>query len=96
MINPIIQPRIRRAIVDLLTDVGGEHNDEVLYLLMLELGERVARRDVREELLWLQDKGLIVAETAGDYLVARVTSDGRDVAEGRLVYEGVSKHKTGE
>lgn len=94
--NPIIQPLVRRAIVDLLTDVGGEHNDEVLYLLMLELGHRVARRDVREELLWLQDKGLIVADGAGDYIVARVTSDGRDVAEGRLVYEGVSKHKTGE
>lgn len=94
--NPVIQPIVRRAIVDLLTDVGGEHNDEVLQLLLVELGHRVARREVREEMLWLKAVGLIHAEEVGPLVVGRVTSDGRDVAEGRLVFEGVSKHKTGE
>jgi hypothetical protein len=59
----------------------------------------VARRDVADQLLWLaQDDGckLITIEKLGPYIVARILADGRDVAEGRLAVEGVSKFKTGD
>ena len=96
MITDILKPTVRRAILDLVEDVGGELNDEVLAILLGELGHRVARSDVRGEVKWLADAGLLKMDTVGSYLVARSTSDGRDLAAGRLTRDGVSAHKTGE
>lgn len=94
--NPVIARVVRRAILDLLNDIGGEHNDEELTMLLVELGHPVARRAVAEQLAWLGDAKLVICETMGGYEVARIVADGRDVAEGRLAVEGVSPHKTGE
>lgn len=91
-----LQPLVRRALLDLLNDVGGEHNEDTLSVLLNEMGHRVARRDIRAELAWLADKGLIRAEELGPYLVARILADGRDVADGRLRMDGVSRFKTGD
>lgn len=95
MIPAAIVPLIRRAILDLLDHDGGEQNDDVVTLLLAQLGHRVARRDVAEQLLWLAERGLVDAEQVGPFLVARTTSDGRDIAAGRLVVDGVWRHKTG-
>ncbi|HEX8224502.1 MAG TPA: hypothetical protein VF605_11860 [Allosphingosinicella sp.] len=100
-IAPLLLPFIRRAILDLLNDAGGEHNDEVLAMLLVQLGHRIARRDVREQLRWLATAGgddcqLVALETLDPYLVARIRPDGRDVADGRLLVDGIWKHKTGE
>jgi hypothetical protein len=100
-VSPLLQPLIRRAILDLLNDAGGEHNDEVLTMLLVGLGHRIARRDVIAQLRWLADGcgddcRLITLEEIGPYRVARILPDGRDVADGRMIVEGVWKHKTGE
>ncbi len=94
--NEIIAPLVRRAILDLLNDVGGEHNDEVLTMTLNQLGHRVARRDVVQQMSWLADQKLLICESLGSFTVARINADGRDVAEGRLPIEGVSRFKTGE
>ncbi len=96
MIPPALQPLIRRAILDLLNDIGGEQNDDYIAILLAQLGHRIARRDVVEELHWLHERGLIEVEQLGPFHVARTLADGRDVAEGRLTVEGVWKHKTGD
>jgi hypothetical protein len=98
MIPGPILPIVRRAILDLLNDIGGEHNDDTLATLLNGIGHRVARRDVAEQLRWLAEPGdeLIAIEELGPYVAARILSDGRDVAEGRLIVEGVSRFKTGE
>lgn len=99
MIPAVIQPLVRRAILDLLNDVGGEHNDQSISIFLNQLGHRVARRDVVDELRFLA-KGdgipLIAVENLGPFLVARILQDGRDVAEGRLILPQIYKHKTGE
>lgn len=96
MIPAAILPLVRRAILDLLHDVGGEHNDDVIALSLAALGHRVARRDVAAQLDWLADAGLVEVETLGPFRIARVLADGRDVADGRLVVDGVWRHKTGD
>lgn len=96
MIAAVILPVVRRAILDLLEEIGGEHNDDVLTMQLVAIGHLVARRDIREQLLWLAAQGLVVAEELGPYVAARISPDGRDVAAGRLGIEGVSRHKTGE
>lgn len=96
MIAPVILPLVRRAILDLLADIGGEHNDDVLSIHLNTLGHSVARRDVREQLHWLAGQELLVAEQLGPFTVARITADGRDLSAGRLTIEGVGKFRTGE
>ena len=96
MIHALVLPLVRRAILDLMNDIGGEHNDDVLSQLLVRLGHRVARRDVADQLRWLAAENLIRVEELDPYLVARIRADGRDVAEGRLLVEGISKFKTGD
>ena len=60
------------------------------------LGHRLGARDVADQLRWLDSVGLVKAEDLGPYTVARILTDGRDVATGQLTYDGVSRHRTGE
>lgn len=96
MIADILLPIIRRAILDLLLDVGGEQNDDVLAILLAQLGHRVARVDVAEQLEWLALRNLVIVEAVGPFNVGRSTHLGRDVAAGKLRAKDVSPHKTGE
>lgn len=93
--NPLVAPVVRRAILDLLDDIGGEQNDEVLALMLNQLGHRVARRDVAHCLTFLQEAGMVKAEELGPYIVCSILPDGRDAAAGRLKIDGISHHKTG-
>lgn len=95
MIPAAILPLVRRAILDLLDHDGGEQNDDVITILLAGIGHRIARRDVAEQLRWLAEQNLIVVEDLPPYLVASTTSDGRDIAAGRLNVDGVWRHKTG-
>lgn len=96
MIPAAILPLVRRAILDLLNDIGGEQNDDALTILLAALGHRIARRDVAEQLRWLAGENFIAIEELGPFLAARILADGRDIAEGRLVVDGVWRHKTGD
>lgn len=96
MIHEKVAPVVRRAILDLLLDVGGEVDDDTVTILLNEIGHRVGRSDVAAELRWLADKGLLKLQELAVMLVVSSTSDGRDAAAGRMRFEGVSRHKTGE
>jgi hypothetical protein len=94
--NDIIAPVVRRAILDLLEDIGGEHNDQELQLLLNSLGHRLSRGNVAATILWLQDAGLVKAEVLGPFSVCSILPAGRDVAQGLETVDGVSRHKTGD
>lgn len=95
MIAAVILPIVRRAILDLLHEIGGEQSDDTMTLQLVALGHRVARRDVAAQMRWLAAQGLIELEELGPYLVARMLPDGGDVADGRLRIDGIGRHKTG-
>lgn len=96
MTGTILSALIRRAILDLVEDTGGELNDEVVTLMLNELGHRVARSAVRQEIDWLHQRGLVRMDRAAEFLIVRSTQEGRDLANGLARVEGVSRHKTGE
>ena len=96
MSGSLLQQLIRRAILDLVEDTGGELNDEVIMMMLNELGHRVARAVTREEIAWLAEQGLLKMSELGEFIVVRSTAAGRDVANGLIRFEGVSRHKTGE
>ena len=92
---PIIQPIVRRAILDLLNDIGGPQNDDVIARLLIGIGHRIARRDVATELAWLAAQKLIVVEELGPFVVGEISPDGIDVSDGNLRIDGIHRHKTG-
>lgn len=96
MLSPAIRALVRRAILDLVDDVGGELTDEVITISLNELGHRIARAQVRDELEWLAGSELLAASEQGPFIIVRSTANGRDVAQGLLRIDGVSRHKTGE
>lgn len=96
MIHPKIQPVVRRAILDLIEDVGGEINDDTATILLNELGHRVGGPDVVIELRWLADRDLLKLQEYGALVVVSSTSAGLAGARGTMTFEGVSRHKTGE
>lgn len=96
MIHPAIRPIIRRAILDLLLDVGGEINDDTVTILLNEIGHRVGGPDVVTELRWLAERDLLKLQDLGALIVVSSTSAGRAAAAGTMRFDGVSRHKTGE
>lgn len=93
--SAIIQPIVRRAILDLLADTGGQQNDDVIARLLVSLGHRVARRDVAAELRWLAAENLVELEEVGPFVVAEILPDGIDVSSGNLRIDGIHRHRTG-
>jgi hypothetical protein len=91
----VIRPVVRRAILDLLNDIGGQQSDDVIARLLGNLGHRVARRDVTEELAWLSQGGLVELEEVGPFTCGEITPDGIDVSDGKLYLAGVYRHRTG-
>jgi len=96
MLHDKIRPVIRRAILDVVLDVGGEVNDEDVTILLNELGHRVGGPDVVEEFNWLGAQGLLKLQEYPAYVVVSSTKAGRAVAAGTMRYDGVYQHKTGE
>lgn len=94
-IPALIQPVVRRAILDLLSDIGGQQNDDVIARLLIGLGHRIARRDVASELRWLASEQLLTIEEVGPFVVAEILTDGIDVSAGNLRLDGVHRHRTG-
>lgn len=92
----------RRAILDMLNEIGGEHNDDVIQKWLQGWKFRISRREVRVQLQWLAERDLVRAEEFGEFgevggnviMVVRITPDGRDVSDGLMSVDGVSRHKT--
>lgn len=89
----------RLVILKLLEeDQGGSHNHAVLQEALRRWGHTVSRDQVKVELAWLADQGLIVVQAVGDgnaYHVATITDRGCDVATGAASVPGVKRSRGG-
>ncbi|WP_373389002.1 ArsR family transcriptional regulator [Pseudomonas alcaligenes] len=66
-------------------------NSSVLTSLLGEFGHHPSRDQVKAELTWLGEQGLVKVEDIGSVLVVTLTERGADVAAGRASVPGVSK-----
>jgi hypothetical protein len=72
-------------------DADYSHNEYVLRSALAATGHKVGQDKLRTELAWLAEQGLIAVEEPAGVMVARLTSRGRDVAEGAVVVPGVKR-----
>lgn len=66
-------------------------NSSVLVGLMEKMGHTMTRDQVKTELRWLAEQGLLTAEDAGAVIVATLDERGQDVAEGRAKVDGIAR-----
>lgn len=71
-------------------------NESVLQTGLEAFGHRVPRDQVRTDITWLAERGLVKNETvAGRTLIATLTECGGDVATGRASNPGVKRPSPG-
>lgn len=66
-------------------------NSSVITNVLDQFGHAVTRDQVKTELRWLEEQGLIQLSEVGSVLVATLLERGQDVARGRAKVDGVAK-----
>lgn len=80
----------RLCILRLLADLKGSANDSILHSFLEGLGHvRIPRDDVRDDLRFLSDHGLITVEWYKTVMVAELKRRGLDLIESRIQVDGV-------
>lgn len=83
---------VRLVALRVLAEMPGYRaNSSVLVNLLHQFGHTVTRDQIKTELRWLTEQGLLTVDEAGSVLVATLTERGQDVAEGRAVVDGVAR-----
>lgn len=92
MIGEIWREHLRIALLRALLECDGKTGHESLLTDLVNAVHIAADRDqVRDELVWLHEAELILAEVKREALVATLTERGAAVAEGRRDYPGVKR-----
>lgn len=89
----------RCAILRLLVEAEGEANESVLRtgLSMLGHGRELTKENVRSDLNFLSERGLVTLQWFDDKVcVARISRRGVECAEGKVRVEGVKKPSLGD
>lgn len=82
----------RLVLLRTLQETGFDANESILSSGLEMYGHRISRDLVRNHLNWLEEQGLVRLERlANGYMVATITARGADVAEGRVVVDGVKR-----
>lgn len=87
----------RLCILRLLKECGGSANDSILHNGLEHLGHRRNPRSlIIEDLRFLVANGMIKEEWFSDVMVCTITLRGVEVAEGRIIAEGVKRPSLGD
>lgn len=82
----------RLVMLRLLAELPGyTSNSSVLVQLLEQFGHVMTRDQVKTELAWLSEQGLVTTDDAGSVLMAKLTERGADVAAGRARQPGVKR-----
>ncbi len=87
-----VQEHARLTILRLLyEDPDYTMNDSIITDMMPDYGVSQSRDQVRTELAWLREQGLVGYSDDAGIIIARLTERGADVALGRTTVPGVKR-----
>lgn len=82
----------RLVILRVLSDMPGYRtNSFLLHTLLGKFGHEPSADQVKTDLTWLQEQGLVKIDDVEGVYVATLTTRGADVATGRAVVPGVKR-----
>lgn len=70
---------------------GHSCNESLLHDAVLSLGVITTRDQIRTELTWLAEQGLVATTELGGLVIARITQRGMEVAKGLTTVPGVKR-----
>lgn len=73
------------------SDLGYSHNESIIHSILGQFGHKCSRDQVRTDLTWLQEQGLVTLEDVSGIYVAAITQRGVDVALGNATVPGVKR-----
>ena len=85
----------RLVILRTLRETHGSANDSVLHSAVSFMGHRISREQVRDDMRFLLNHGLITDEWVGPVWVAKLTRRGSEVAQGTLHIQGIKRPSIG-
>lgn len=92
MYADFLRKDMRLVLLRILLEMPGYRaNSSVLANMLHQLGHSSTRDQVKTELRWLKEQGLIEVEEVASVLVATLAERGQDVAEGRAVVDGIAR-----
>lgn len=92
MYADFLRKDMRLVLLRVLLEMPGYRaNSSVLATMLHPLGHSATRDQVKTELRWLAEQGLIAVEEVASVLVCTLTERGQDVAEARAVVDGVAR-----
>lgn len=88
----LVMADLRLVVLRLLADDADyQCNSSILQMAVEEFGHRVSRDQLHTELAWLAEQGLMTVSEIASVRVAKLTTRGLDVAQGRVVQPGVKR-----
>lgn len=92
MYADFLRKDMRLVLLRILLEMPGYRaNSSVLAGMLHQLGHSPTRDQVKTELRWLAEQGLMTIDEVASVLVVTLSERGQDVAEGRSVVDGVAK-----
>lgn len=86
----------RLVILRILNELPGyTSNSSVIYEALTRYGHNPSRDQVKVELRWLEEQGLVTVDDIQTVLVVRLAERGADVAAGRAIVPGVKRPGAG-
>lgn len=77
------------------TSPGATANEALLQTALAQFGHVAAADQVRGDLAWLAEQGLVTTRDTAGLMVASLTERGGDVALGRATVPGVKRRRPG-
>lgn len=85
----------RLVMLRTLAEDGYDANESILQDVLEAYGHNISRDLVRNHAIWLEEQGLVkikrIDTGKGEFFVLVITQRGLDVANGRVVVEGVKR-----
>lgn len=87
----IVEDRRITILRILLDSMGYRVNEYLLSTTLDSLAHCISADQLRTELAWLHEQGLVKIDNINDVQIAELTRRGQDVAQGRTVVPGVKR-----
>lgn len=93
----IVIADIRLTVLQALAqDADYAQNENIIDAILASFGHNISRDQLRTQLAWLEEQGLLKLSDVGSMKVARLTQRGEDVAYGHAHQPGVRRPSPGE
>ena len=90
-LNHIQNEHFRISILRALEALNYTSNDSIIKDSCAQFGNKMSSDQVKTQLGWLAEQGLVTVNKVGSTMVAELTSRGQDVAQGRSFVDGVKR-----